>query len=368
MTAFTRGIVAIGLAAALTPNPSHAQQERWRTDFSKRIVELDEIISGGPTKDGIPALDNPTFVDVDSADRWLRGSDPVAVVEHDGVVHAYPLQILIWHEIVNDYVGERPITVTYCPLCNTTLAFDRRLDDRVLDFGTTGRLRFSDLVMYDRQTETWWQQATGEGIVGSYAGRTLTFVPAPLLSWRDVRRAHPDALVLSRETGYDRQYGSSPYSGYDTSDGPFSRFFKRKADDRLPAMERVVAIDVDGENVAVPFSILEEEPVKHVEVGDASLVVFWAPGTSSAVDASRVADGRDVGSSAVFDRRLNGRTLTFERVADGRYRDRETSSEWSMTGRAETGPLAGQRLTPVVHGNHFWFAWAAFKPDTRILR
>lgn len=360
--------VAVLCLAASSPVEAEAQQERWRTDFSNRVVELDEIVSGGPPKDGIPAIDEPTFVTVAEAEEWLSRSDPVAVVEHEGVVHAYPLQVLIWHEIVNDEVGGRPVSVTYCPLCNTTLAFDRRFGGRVLDFGTTGRLRQSDLVMYDRQTETWWQQATGEGIVGRFAGESLTFVPAPLLSWREVRRAYPEARVLSKETGYDRPYGNNPYEGYDRSEGPFQRFFRGRTDDRLPAMERVVAIDGSSETVAVPFSSLREDPVRHVEVDGSALVVLWAPGTSSAVDAGRISEGRDVGSSAVFFRDLDGRELTFTATHDGRFRDEQTGSTWSLAGVAESGELAGRRLEAAPHGNHFWFAWAAFKPDTRLMR
>ncbi len=118
------------------------------------------------------------------AARWLGAREPVAVVTVGDEARAYPLEILIWHEIVNDIIADQPVAVTYCPLCNTALAFERRMDGAVLDFGTTGRLRYADLVMYDRQTESWWQQATGEGIVG-YAGRRLRFIPAPVMSWRD---------------------------------------------------------------------------------------------------------------------------------------------------------------------------------------
>ena len=353
---------------ALTPSPADAQRESWRTDFTKRTVELDEIVSGGPPKDGIPALDDPTFESVESAGRWLEDTEPVAVVTRGNTVHAYPLQILIWHEIVNDVVDGHPVSVTYCPLCNTMLAFDRNFDGRVLDFGTTGRLRQSDLVMYDRQSETWWQQATGEGIVGQYAGESLTFIPAPLLSWKEVRRAYPEAQVLSRETGYDRSYGDNPYQGYDRGDGPFARFFRGKTDDRLATMERIVAIDLGGETVAVPFGELAEDPVRNLEVGGQPVAVFWASGTASALDSRRISEGRDVGSSAVFDRRVGEQTLSFETTADGRFRDRETGSTWELTGMAVEGTLAGRQLTALPHGNHFWFAWAAFKPDTRIVR
>ncbi len=355
----------------LLPAPLLAQtsDETWSTDFSRHTVPLEEIVSGGPPKDGIPALDDPRFESVEEADEWLADQDPVAVVRLEGEAKVYPLQILIWHEIVNDRVGGVPVSVTFCPLCNTTLAFNRVFDGKVLDFGTTGRLRHSDMVMYDRQTESWWQQATGEGIVGEYAGRQLSFIPAPVLSWKEVKARLPESRVLSRETGHRRPYGQNPYAGYDRGRGPIASFFQGKKDDRLPPMERVVALESDGAPLAIPFSVMGEKRVLAISRDqDPPWVVFWAPGTSSALDAQRVPWGRDVGSTAVYASRIEGRTLTFEAAGDGRFRDRETGSLWSLSGDALEGPLRGRSLEPISHGNHFWFAWAVFKPDTRIIR
>ena len=351
--------------------PAVAGRDHWITDFTKHTVPFEEIVSGGPPKDGIRAIDAPRFVDVDAADRWLGDREPIAIVRAGGVTKAYPLQILIRHEIVNDVVGDQPITVTYCPLCNTTLAFDRRYDGKLLDFGTTGRLRHSDLVMYDRQTKTWWQQATGEGLVGQYAGERLTFIPAPVMSWRDVKRQLPEAQVMSRETGIYRPstYGRSPYVGYDRGRGPIRQFFRfGKKDDRLPAMERVVALEnTEAEAyLAVPFSVLKDVRVANVEVGGRNVVVFWAPGTASALDAARIASGRDVGSSTTFDPAVDGRRLVFEEAGDGRFKDRQTGSVWNLVGQAVEGELVGTQLTEVVHGNHFWFAWGVFRPETKV--
>ena len=292
------------------------------------------------------------------------------LVALDGVAKAYPLQILIQHEIVNDVVGQTPVTVTYCPLCNTAISFDRRFDGLLLDFGTTGRLRHSDLIMYDRQTETWWQQAIGEGIVGEYAGRRLTFVPSPLISWSTFKESYPNGKVLSRDTGFQRNYGRNPYEFYDRGRGPWPQFFSGRSDGRLPAMERVAAVEIDGESVAFAFSKLRKKRVITEQVGETPLVVFWAPGTASAVDNSTIAKGRDVGSTGVFDRRLEGRgrTLRFTPDGDGRFTDRETKSTWNILGRAIDGPLTGKQLTPIVHGNHFWFAWGVFKPETRVVK
>jgi hypothetical protein len=174
-------------------------QREWpRTDFGKRTVPLSEIESGGPPKDGIPAIDRPRFVAPAEAGRWLDPREPVIVFERGGEARAYPLQILMFHEIVNDVIGGVPVAVTFCPLCYASLVFDRRVDGVVLDFGTTGKLRKSDLVMYDRQTESWWQQFTGQGIVGRYAGTVLTQLPATIVAFDEFRRAFPRGVQPAR--------------------------------------------------------------------------------------------------------------------------------------------------------------------------
>ena len=357
-----RGLI-LGALLAAGARPAAAQ---WKTDFSKHTVPLDEITSGGPPKDGIPSIDHPKFIGLDEAGKWLSARDPVVVVALGGEAKAYPLQILIWHEIVNDEVGGTPVSITFCPLCNTALAFDRRFDGQTLDFGTTGNLRHSDLVMYDRQTETWWQQATGEGIVGRYAGRQLTFLSAPVISWLQFQESYPEGRVLSRDTGFSRAYGSNPYAGYDTRRGPFAHFFHGRRDDRLEAMDRVVAISDGDSSVAYATSGLAHSPVVNDTFNARPLVVFWAPGTASALDKSAIAEGRDVGSTGVFSRLLDGRLLEFEPAGPGEFRDRETGSTWNILGLATAGPLKGRQLDAIQHGDHFWFAWAVFKPETRL--
>ena len=360
--------VAAWASIALVLPSLAAGQERWRTDFTQHSVPLEEIVSGGPPKDGIPAIDNPSFVSVDDADDWLEDREPVVVVREGEDVRLYPYQILIYHEIVNDIVGDRPVSITYCPLCNTALVFDGRLGNRLLDFGTTGRLRHSDLVMYDRQTESWWQQATGEAIVGTLTGERLRMVAAQTLSWEVARETYAGARVLSKDTGHDRPYGRNPYTGYDTGEGPIERFFRKTLDNRLPPMERVAALTTADPPVAYPFSTLSQERVIHDEVGGREIVVFWTPGTASALDRGRIAEGRDVGASGVFRATLDGRTLTFEPERGDQFRDRETGSEWSVAGYAISGPLQGRQLEAVPHGDYLWFAWAAFKPETDIRR
>ncbi len=343
--------------------------EAWSTDFTLHSVPLSEIVAGGPPRDGIPPIDDPRFESASSADRWLDDRHPVIVIALGDEVRAYPLGILIWHEIVNDEVAGVPVTITYCPLCNTALVFDRRLSGRVLDFGTTGRLRMSDLVMYDRQTESWWQQAVGEAIVGELTGARLIAVAANTYGWETAQRLHPDVEVLSRDTGFPEyeasgRYGQNPYQRYDSRSGPFGGFFSGDIPGDLPAMERVAALDV-GDGWAVGFEALSDRGAVNATLGDLAFVVFWEPGAASAVDRRAIAGGRDVGQSAAHVRRLGDRTLTFERTADG-FRDRETGSTWNLTGVATSGDLEGQRLKPVPHGNHFWFAWVAFRPNTEL--
>ena len=190
----------------------------WTTDFSRHSVPYSEILSGGVPRDGIAPLDDPKFTTPDDADQWLGDQEPVIAFESNGDVRAYPLQILIWHEIVNDVVGGVPVAVTFCPLCNTAIVFERTLEGVVYDFGTSGKLRNSDLIMWDRQTESWWQQFTGEAIVGELTGKKLMFLSGPIIAWSDFKSANPEAKVLSRDTGFSRPYGQNPYGGYDQAD------------------------------------------------------------------------------------------------------------------------------------------------------
>lgn len=344
--------------------PSSLLRSEWRTDFSRRTVEWSEIRSGGPPKDGIPAIDDPTFESVSAAATWLSPRDPIIAFQEGDDVRAYPLAILIWHEIVNDSVGGVPVSVTFCPLCNASIVFDRRFQGDVLDFGTTGLLRKSDLVMYDRQSETWWQQFTGTGLAGQWAGEQLTFLASQVISFGDFAAQFPDAQVLARPT-LPRSYGANPYVGYDT-EGSKPFLFDGDLDTRLAPTARVMGLTVDGITTAYPFSLIAEAGVIHDTVGATPLVVWHKPGTASALDTRTIAEGRDVGSAAVFDRRVDDRVLTFTRADDGLFVDAETASRWTVLGLAIEGELAGTQLAPIIAFDHFWFAWAAFHPDTEV--
>jgi hypothetical protein len=289
-------------------------------------VPLSEFQSGGPGKDGIPALDHPRFAPASSVD-WLAFREPVIELMLGRDVRAYPLRILTWHEIVNDRVGGVPVTVTFCPLCNTAIAFDRRVSGRTLSFGTTGNLRNSDLVMYDRQTESWWQQFGGEALVGHYTGTTLRQLPARIVAWRDFERRHPHGLVLTRKTGFSRPYGENPYAGYDDVSSPPFFPAAHAHDRRLQPKERVVFLERGRAAAVVPFSLLQRRRLVHVTVGGHRLVVRWRGGIASPLDSSSIPRGRDVGAARVT-----------------------------------------ERGKPVVFDEPFWFAVAAFRPQVRIIR
>ena len=351
-------------AEAVQPSPTpqlNFSTYGWRTDFSKHSVPLSEISSGGPGKDGIPPIDEPKFITADEAAAYLGDRKPVVAVEVNGEAKAYPIEILVWHEIVNDTIGGVPVTVTFCPLCNTAIAFDRRLDGTTYDFGVSGNLRYSDLVMYDRQTESWWQQITGRAIVGELTGKKLTAIPAAMVSFADFRSTHPKGQVLSRDTGFLKPYGRNPYLGYDDiSRSPF--LFFEEVDGRLPAMERVVTVTLNGEDAAYPFNVLAELKVVEDTVGGKPIVVFHQPGTISPFARGE----EDIGAAGVFAPTLDGKTLKFNVTDEGTIVDTETQSQWNVLGRAIAGPLTGKQLQSIVNGNHFWFAWAVFKPDTRV--
>jgi hypothetical protein len=301
-------IVAMGLAThAAAADPARWRAEWSKTDFSKAAVDLASIRSGGPPKDGIPSIDNPKFEALVSgaARGWAKDiseTEAVISVSIEGDARAYPLRILMWHEIANDTVGGKPVAVTYCPLCNAALVFERVLDGRMLDFGTTGKLRHSDLVMYDRQTESWWQQFTGEAIVGEMTGKALKLVPSRLESFERFRKRHPDSRVLVPNNPGLRRYGANPYVRYDEI-GKLPFLYQGDLPDGIHAMERVVAVEVTpGKHEAWALSLVRERG----EVSAGNIVVRWEAGQASALDAATVGGGRDVGN-VVVQRRVGER-------------------------------------------------------------
>ncbi|KPP84566.1 MAG: Protein of unknown function (DUF3179) [Rhodobacteraceae bacterium HLUCCO07] len=282
----------LALAGPALANPDAWRSEWPETDFSRSNVSAwSEIMSGGPGKDGIPALSGPEFIPASQESR-IEGREPVITVEiGDETPRAYPIRYLTWHEIVNDTVGGVPVAVTFCPLCNSALTFDRRVQGEVLSFGVTGKLRNSDMVMYDRETQSWWQQALGEGIVGEMTGVELKQVASWMESWDQFRDRNPEGLVMD-EPGVSRPYGSNPYRGYDSAARPFL-YNGEDPPHGIDPLSRVVRV---GER-AWPMERLR----KAGRISEAGVVITWEEGQASALDTSEIGNGRDVGSIRVRD-------------------------------------------------------------------
>lgn len=297
----------LAIALVTMPVPAVAEPETWRlegwskTDFTRSRIEWRDILSGGPPKDGIPSIDAPMFKAA-ADDTELADVEPVITLEIDRDARAYPLRILIWHEIVNDVVGGTPVAVTYCPLCNSSIVFDRRLPPRVLEFGTTGKLRNSDLVMYDRQTESWWQQFTGEAIVGALTGAELKLIPSRLESFREFRDRNPNGKLLIPSNPEARGYGRNPYEGYDTSSRPF--LYRGELPTAIEPMARVVVARLDRRTpLIVSLEFLRQQRTITID----TVTLRWRAGQASAVDAREIAKGRDVGTVEAIATTADGR-------------------------------------------------------------
>ena len=316
--ALTLLIAAIAFAVpsvSALANPEHWKPEWPRTDFTKHSIDYGDVLSGGPPKDGIPSIDEPKFIKLSEVED-LALTEPVIGLEVNGVARAYPLRVLTWHEIVNDVIGGVPVAATYCPLCNAAIVFDRRVDGRTLEFGTTGKLRNSDLIMYDRQTDSWWQQFLGEGIVGEMTGKRLKVLPSRLESFEKFAARHPGGEVLVPNDPGMRPYGANPYVGYDDSGFPF--LYKGNVPEGIAPLGRVVVVG----DTAWTLDLLREKG--RIEKDD--IIITWEPGQNSALNTRAIAKGRDVGNV----------------VAQRRY---------------------GQDLKDIVYDVTFAFVFLAFKPE-----
>lgn len=279
-------VTKAGLASSY---PRHWDEEWPKTDFQTKSINLDEVFAGGPPKDGIPSIDDPAFIPV-AQDTKTAPTEPVIGLVVNGEAKAYPLRILMWHEIVNDEIGGLPVAVTYCPLCNSAVVFDRRVNGKTTSFGTTGKLRNSDMVMYDRLTESWWQQFLGEAVVGDLTGTKLQTLPARLESFENFKKRAPDGVVQTPNNPNIRSYGQNPYGFYDARAKPYP-FFQGPFPDYIDPMVRVIV--VDGKAWSMP--VLREKD--RIDAGD--LVLTWTEGQASALDHPEIAKGRDVGNVIV---------------------------------------------------------------------
>ncbi len=319
-TGFAILAAVAGLALGLGGSPAdeedpivetvNGHEVRITPSGRRYVVDPDKLIGGGPAPDGIPSIDAPRYVSVEEAEAWIDDDEEVLALEVNGVVRAYPHQVLVWHEIVNDTIAGKPVAVTYCPLCGSGIAYERRLDGEPVEFGTSGKLYNSNLVMYDRTTGSYWTQIDGVSIVGELAGRELMPVSIDTVVWGEWKRFHPEAEVLSRETGFSRAYGSDPYAGYDESERLW--FPVEARDDRIHPKAVVFGVEVDGVHLAFREDALLERLVLEHEVEGVPIV------------ASRAHDG----------------TVTVIRE--------DTGNE-------------------VIKQRVFWFSWYAFHPDTRLV-
>jgi hypothetical protein len=317
----------------------------------KSIVPLDQIVGGGPPPDGIPSIDNPKFISVQEASKFLEDSELVLGLNINGDIRAYPLQILVWHEIVNDEIGSIPVAVTYCPLCFTNQVFNRTIDDgqEVVEFGTSGKLYNSNLVMYDRTSKSLWSQAMAEGIVGKYAGTKLERVPFDVAYWKEWKQLYPDSKILSRDTGSNRPYGVDPYGDYYTNSDVLFPISNR--DDRLGLKEIVVGFENKGQYKAYKLQEIEDNKVINDQVNGKSITLF-----SSYPFMIRA-----------YDPIAQGQTLEFTYNPKSKnFLDEQTGSEWNFEGKAISGQMKGKQLTRLPFDEGFWFEWVAFHPKTEI--
>ena len=419
MNRLFRGVItSLVIGSVISVSAQKQETSFLGIDFSTHNIPLEEVIRGNPQPNGIPSIGHegdwldwtpptspPEFISQEEASLWLGEQEPVISIMLNGEAKAYPLQILTYHEIVNDSIGGIPIAISFCPLCNSAIAFDRRillteehrtlqlqnndqlifsdLDDTLIEayafqnshlpqfvtalevtFGTSGLLYNSNLLMFDSKSSTLWSQIMGRANIGILTDARLLKYPAQIISFDEFQTSYPNALVLSRETGFNRPYGNNPYPGYDHISSP-AFLFRGPTDNRLLAKERVVSIGLKEDSVAFPWNLLREVHVVNHYVADTRITVFWKDGTTSALDTTKIGNGKPIGAVGVYNRNVDETVLTF-RWDGANFRDIETNSKWALTGQAIEGTLQGRQLEPISHDNTLWFAWAAFKPETRI--
>jgi hypothetical protein len=314
------------------------------------IVPLDQIVSGGPPPDGIPSIDDPKFISIQEADKYLEDSDLVLGLNINGDVRAYPLQILVWHEIVNDKLGGVPITVTYCPLCFTNQVFNRTLENgQILEFGTSGKLYNSNLLMYDRTTKSLWSQAMSQAIVGKLAGVKLERIPFDVAYWKEWKQLYPDSKVLSTDTGSTRPYGADPYGDYYTNGDVL--FSVSNSDDRLGLKEIVVGFENSGQYKAYRLQEIESKKAINDQVNGKPIALL-------SLHPFMV---------RAYDPVVDGQVLEFSfNAKDQNLIDTRTGSVWNFEGKAISGQMKGKQLTRIPFDEGFWFEWVAFHPKTEL--
>ena len=346
----------------------------WKTDTINRSVNLSEIQIVLP-KGSFPTLDKPKFVNKAEGLEMFFPKEPVIAVEINGIAKAYSLNILTMHEIANDELEGVPILVTYCPLCNSGIVYNRKINHKgvkeILEFEASGMLRNSDMVMLDRKTETLWQQLLGGAIVGDYNGTELDIIPSLIISVEEFFKRYPEGEILSKKTGFassEKNYGHNPYKKYDEKENPIEYFFNSdKVDKRLPAMERIVDIESDGKYKVYTFTSVAKSGVINDTFKNKNVVLFYKSGTISILDENDISASKDVGSVTVFNPIIDNEHLSFK-AENNVFIDTKTESKWDITGYCYSGKLKGKQLKIEPHSNHFAFAWLAFNPESEIYK
>lgn len=352
---------AAGLAVGCSSDLGYSPQKPKPSQAQEMSRFEEAIVSGGPGKDGIPSIDKPRFVSAREMDDLLEPADAVFVLDYGGERRVYPQKVLVWHEIANDEMAGERLSVTYCPLTGSTVAFKGRSPSgEPLTFGTTGKLVNSNLLMYDRQTGSEWPQILGRAITGKMRGAALEEIPLVWTTWRSWRkRGSEEVPVLSTETGYIRSYGSDPYGSYSTEqrlnnsrgyyDSPDILFPVLARSDRLSAKTEVVGMKAGNARGAIVKENVLQKGARNFEIGDRALVAAADPG---------------LGTVWVFDRRLGKETLEF-RPGDGGVLIDQRDRTWKREGLTLEGP-GGEGLPAARFYEVMWFAWYAFFPETRL--
>lgn len=349
----------------VTPTIREVEQGEIKTlpDGTKYLIHPSNLLSGGPPKGGIgvdrgiPAIVNPKFIPVSEADKILSDNDIIFGIAVEGEARAYPKDILVWHEIVNDNFGDKPVLVTYCPLCGTGIAFERTIDGEAVRFGTSGKLYNSNLVMYDEKTETYWTQVGGLAVLGPLTGMKLKQVPIDTVFYGDWKRIHPDTKVLSRDTGYIRPYGTDPYGDYYTSS--FVGFGATFTDTRLHPKTMVAGIVIGETSKAYPVPEVAKVGLVNDVVAGREILVTFDPSITIAPEINPL---------QVYDRNFEGQILEFE-IRDGKLFDKQTNTQWDFnTGEGLSGINAGNKLERIDRESDMWFSWLSFHPDTELFK
>ena len=315
------------------------------------IVPTDQIKDVLP-RDAIAAINEPKFTPVSQTDFK---DDSLVLSLSIGADHrAYPLPILNWHEVVNDVVGGKKVAVTFCPLCATGLAYDRVVNGQELLFGVSGKLYKNNLVMYDRQTQSFWSQAGAKAIAGPFAGTSLTQIPISHQTLSEFKANHPDGIVLAKPIGLiSRDYDTDPYEDYAQSQA-IGIFDQNVADKRVPPKALIFGLAFNGKFKAYPVQLLPPTGLIEDSLGGEPMVVY-----------------QDIDSSfqAAFLAKLDGKVLTFEFQPNLALKDKQSGTVWSAeSGQAIEGSLKGKQLTKLVGIQSYWFSWSDFHPETELYR